>query len=198
MRMVTDHNHAPILAQNFADTRGRRERPTGMRRDEKKFEQLKKGAGPRTQKIIIFLGDLHVPWFRADTPIGRLKKTTIDRQSSNWAKGLRKQSSLQKGVQLSSSLTQVKLHLLNFRADDPNNWEVAEFLPERVSNQGLLTFGSRFNTIARRKRKSNDHICLQKKTGQVYTKDWNMTQVQFSPSQAVFLSWSQTIFVCIK
>ena len=44
-----------------------------MRRDEKKFEQLKKGAGPRTQKIIIFLGDLHVPWFRADTPIGRLK-----------------------------------------------------------------------------------------------------------------------------
>ena len=96
-------------------------------------------------------------------PYRQIKKTTIDRQSSNWEKGLRKQSSLQKGVQLASSLTQVKLHLLNFRADDPNNWEVAEFLPERVSNQGLLTFGSRFNTIARRKRKSNDHICLQKK-----------------------------------
>ena len=43
-----------------------------MRRDEK-VRAIEKGAGPRTQKIIIFLGDLHVPWLRADTPIGRLK-----------------------------------------------------------------------------------------------------------------------------
>ena len=164
MRMVTDHNHAPILAQNFADTRGRRERQTedeAWRKSSSNWK--KKGAGPRTQKIIIFLGDLHVPWFRADTPIGRLKKTTIDRQSSNWAKGLRKQSSLQKGVQLTSSLTQVKLHLLNFRADDPNNWEVTEFFCQtgsRIrdswpSGHGLTP------SRGRKRRKSNDHICLQ-------------------------------------
>ena len=97
----------------------------------KKFEQLKKGAGPRTQKIIIFLGDLHVPWFRADTPIGRLKGLQL---TDNRAieKGVEKTELITKGAQLAASLTQVKLHLLNFRADDPNKWEVAEFFFART------------------------------------------------------------------
>ena len=183
--------------KNFADTRGRRERQTEDEAWRKSSSNWKRGRASNPENHH-FLGWSSRSVASRGHPYRQIKKTTIGRQSSNWEKGLRKQSSLQKGAQLASSLTQVKLHLLNFRADDPNNWEVAEFLPERVSNQGLLTFGSRFNTIARRKRKSNDHICLQKKTGQVYTKDWNMTQVQFSPSQAVFLSWSQAIFVCIK
>ena len=77
--MVTDHNHASMWAQKISPTRADEESDKQkMRRDEKiKFEQLKKGAGPRTQKIIIFLGDLHVPWFRADTPIGRLKRLQL-------------------------------------------------------------------------------------------------------------------------
>ena len=167
-----------------------------MRRDEK-VRAIEKGGRASNPENHHFLGWSSRSVASRGHPYRQIKKTTIDRQSSNWEKGLRKQSSLQKGVQLASSLTQVKLHLLNFRADDPNNWEVAEFLPERVSNRGLLTFGSRFNTIARRK-ESQTIIFVFKKTGQVYTKDWNMTQVQFSPSQAVFLSWSQAIFVCIK
>ena len=43
-----------------------------MRRDEKVRAIEKKGQGLEPRKSS-FLGDLHVPWFRADTPIGRLK-----------------------------------------------------------------------------------------------------------------------------
>ena len=108
------------------------------------------------------MGDLHVPWLRADTPIGRLKGLQL---TDNRAieKGVEKTELITKGAQLVASLTQVKLHLLNFRADDPNNWEVAEFLPERVSNRGLLTFGSRFKTIARRKESQTIIFALQKR-----------------------------------
>ena len=41
-------------------------------------------------------------------------------------KGVEKIELIKKEAQLIASLTQVKLHLLNFRADDPDNWEVAE------------------------------------------------------------------------
>ena len=47
----------------------------------------------------------------------------------------------------------VAMTLIAVSSEDPDNWEVAEFfLPERVSNRGLLAFGSRFKTIVRRKR----------------------------------------------
>ena len=168
-----------------------------MRRDEK-VRAIEKGGRASNPENHHFLGWSSRSVASRGHPYRQIKKIIIDRQSSNWEKGLRKQSSLQKGVQLASSPTQVKLHLLNFRADDPNNWEVAEFLPERVSNQGLLTFGSRFNTIARRKRKSNDHIGLQKKQGRCTLRigTWH----RFNSHRAKQLSslGHKQLFACIK
>ena len=79
MGMVTDHNHASMWAQKLSPTRADEESDKQkMRRDRKKkekFEQLKKrGQGLEPRKSSFFLGDLHVPWLRADTPIGRLKR----------------------------------------------------------------------------------------------------------------------------
>ena len=154
-----------MWAQKLSPTRADEESDKQKMRRDEKVRAIEKGGRASNPENHHFLGWSSRSVASRGHPYRQIKKIIIDRQSSKWEKGLRKQSSLQKGAQLASSLTQVKLHLLNFRADDPNNWEVAEFLPERVSNQGLLTFGSRFNTIARRKRKSNDHICLQKKQG---------------------------------
>ena len=98
-----------------------------MRRD-KKVREIEKGAGPRTQKIITFLGDLNVPLLRADTPIGRLKRLQLtDNRAID--KGVEKMSLIiktKKELNGKASLTQVKLHPLNFRADDPENRVVNE------------------------------------------------------------------------
>ena len=105
-----------------------------MRRDEKVRAIEKRGRASNPENYH-FLGDLHVPWFRADTPIGRLKGLQL---TDNRAieKGVEKTEIITKGAQLAASLTQVKLHLLNFRADDPNNWEVAEFFCQNGSRIG--------------------------------------------------------------
>ena len=62
-----------------------------------------------------------------------------------------------------ASSTQVRLHLLNFRADNPDNWEVTEFLPDQVSNRRLSTIGLQLKTLARRRRIQTDPNCSKKK-----------------------------------
>ena len=165
MGMVTDHNHASMWAQKLSPTRADEESDKQKMRRDEKVRAIEKGGRASNPENHHFLGWSSRSVVSRGHPYRQIKKTTIDRQSSNWAKGLRTQSSLQRGVQLASSLTRVKLHPLNFSADDPNNWEVAEFLPERVSNRGLLTFGSRLNTIARRKESQTIIFVFKKKQG---------------------------------
>ena len=168
-------------------------------RDEawrKKIRAIEKGGRASNPENHHFLGWSSRSVASRGHPYRQIKKIIIDRQSSNWEKGLRKQSSLQKGAQLASSLTQVKLHLLNFRADDPNNWEVAEFLPERVSNRGLLTFGSRFNTIARRKESQTIIFVFKKKQGRCTLRigTWHRFN-SHRAKQFSFLGHKQFLFV---
>ena len=57
-------------------------------------------------------------------------------------KGVGTKELIKKKLKLIASSTPVRLHLLNFRADNPDNWEVSEFFFARPGLE-LETFDPR-------------------------------------------------------
>ena len=78
--------------------------------------------------------------FRADIPIGRTKRPQLT-EFRAIEKGADTEELIKQRFKLVASLTQVGLHLLNLRADNPGNWEVTNFFSRPVLE--LETFDPR-------------------------------------------------------
>ena len=78
--------------------------------------------------------------FRADTPAAEQKGSQLtDLRAIE--KGADTEELITQRLKLIASLTQVGLHLLNLRADNPGNWEVTNFFSRPVLE--LETFDPR-------------------------------------------------------
>jgi len=157
---VVSHKHALEL-KRCADTRGRKESKE-IKRDETVQEIKERGAGFRTQTIITFSVILTFRCFARTPPIGKTKRSQLtDHRAIE--KGVDTEELIKQRLKLIASSTQVGLHLLNFRADDPDNWEVTEFLLDRVLNWRLLDPRVMIQNPRAEEKNSINHSCDTKK-----------------------------------
>ena len=134
---MVSHKHALERAQKVVPTRAdeRREKELSV---TTKFKEIQKGAGfLNPEKLSPPLVILTFRCFARTTPIGRTKRSQLtDHRAIE--KGVETKELIKQRFKLIALSTQVRLHLLNFRADNPNDWEVTKFLPDRVLNWRLF------------------------------------------------------------